>query len=135
MFRLDSPIMARERQEALYAYLLARGKKWTPMQTVVNCLNEYPGYGVNFHNSTARRWLTRDIEAINSSADYEKVIISGNNGIKLATQDEFDRFVAAETKEIFTKLKRLRRIMSKGSVDQFLDLEGKVHEAFMMEGS
>lgn len=124
------------RQEALYAFLLERGDKWSSMAMCTDTIRLYPAFfTTTYHNSTARRMLTEDIEAINASHKFEKIIVSGSRGIKLATQDEFDKFVAAETREIFTKLKRLRRIISKGSADQLLDLEGKVHEAFMAEGS
>lgn len=120
------------RQEELYKFLLSRGDKWTSMERCTDTIRLYPAYfRTTYHNSTARRWLTKDIEAINANGDYEKIIISGSHGIKLATQSEFDKFVASETKEIFRKLRRLRRIMRKGSVDQMLDLQGKITEAFM----
>ena len=124
------------RQELLYKFLLERFPNWTSMEMCTDTIRMYPAFfTTTYHNSTARRMLTEDIEAINASHDYEKVIISGNNGIKLASKEEFDAFVASETKEIFTKLKRLRRIISKGNVDQMLTLEGKITEAFMTEGS
>ena len=120
------------RQEELYKFLLSRGDKWTSMEQTTDTIRLYPAYfRTTYHNSSARRMLTKDIEAVNGSGKYPRIIISGSRGIKLATKKEFDRFVASETKEIFTKLKRLRRILSKGSVDQMLDLQGKITEAFM----
>jgi hypothetical protein len=132
MFRLDSPIMARERQEELYAFLQARGTEWTPMSTVATCVACYPrGWNTTFHNSVARRWLTADIEAINASTDFEKIIISGNRGIKLADRSEYERFLTAEYKEIFRKLRRVRGLARKGGMDQQMGLEGEIREAFM----
>ena len=136
MFRLDSPIMARERQEALYAYLLARRHQWTTMQDAVLGVGIYPEYDnpADFHDSTARRWMTRDIQEINESLDFEKIILSGSEGIKLADRAEYERFLASEYAEIFRKLKRVRKLAQKGGLDRQMDLEGEIRQAFM-EGS
>ena len=120
------------RQHALYAFLVTRGNKWTSMEQTTDSIKEYPAFftGV-YHNSTARRLLTADIEAINSSDAYEKIIVSGANGIKLATETEFDRFIRAEFKEIFQKLKRVRKLMSKANRDQQIDIDENVFDAFV----
>ena len=136
MFRLDSPIMARERQEALYAYLLARGDAWISMKAVAFCTKLYPEFKVSedFHDTTARRWMTRDIQEINESLDFEKIILSGSEGIKLADRAEYERFLASEYAELFRKLKRVRKLAQKGGLDRQMDLEGEIRQAFM-EGS
>ena len=121
------------RQEELYAFLLERGDQWTEAKLAVACVPGYPvkAYVKNFHNSHGRRMLTKDIEAINLSRRFDKIIISGSRGIKLATQDEYRRFVAAEYREIFAKLSRVRGIARKGSLDQQQDIEGEIREAFL----
>lgn len=122
----------QERQEALYKFLQRRGDKWARMEQVTGCVHLYPAFvGGNYHDSHARRLLTRDIEAINSNSRYRKIIISGSRGIKLATSSEFERFCRAELKEIFRKLKRVRRIISKGNHDQQTTLEGEIVDAFI----
>ena len=127
-----TPEEDRARQEELYKFLLGRGDKWTSMEQTTDTIRLYPAYfRTTYHNSTARRLLTRDIETINLSGRYEKVIISGARGIKLATRDEFSRFVKAECREIFAKLKRVRQIIRKGSDDQQVDFEGEIREAFL----
>ena len=128
MSKLDDYI----RQGELYNFLLAQGDKWTKMQDIPNRLYLYPTFstGKNFHNSSVRRLITRDIEEINSG-DYEKIIISGTHGIKLATESEFRHFVVAEFCEIFVKLRRVRHIARKGGMDQQLNLEGEIRKAFM----
>ena len=128
---------AIERQDTLYSFLTERGDKWTRMQTVANQVDWYPAYGINFHNSGARRLLTADIEAINSSDQYEKIIISGNHGIKLASEKEYRRFLTSEYAEIFRKLKRVRKIARKAGKDQQLSMEGQIREAFLggMDGA
>lgn len=120
------------RQEKLYRFLLSRGNKWTSMEQTTDCISEYPAFfKSNYHNSQARRMLTRDIEAINDSEDYRKIIISGNSGIKLADATEFEKFIRSETAEIFRKLKRVRKLIKKGSKDQQVTLEGEIEEPFI----
>ena len=120
------------RQEKLYRFLLSRGNKWTSMEQTTDSISEYPAFfKSSYHNSQARRMLTSDIEAINDSEDYRKIIISGNLGIKLADETEFERFIRAEKKEIFRKLARVRKIIKKGSRDQQITLENEIEEPFI----
>ena len=121
-----------DRQRKLYNFLMARGEKWTSMEETTDSISEYPAYFNSFyHNSQTRRLLTRDIEAINSSDEFEKIIISGNRGIKLADATEFEKFIRSETAEIFRKLKRVRKLIKKGSKDQQVTLEGEIEELFI----
>ena len=123
------------RQEALYSFLLSRGDHWTSMEQTTDSISEYPTYyRGTYHNSTTRRLLTRDIEAVNSSDQFEKIIVSGSQGIKLANEEDFEHFVKAEFGEIFRKLRRVRQIAQKGSRDQQIDLEGQIREAFLGGG-
>ena len=120
------------RQEALYRFLLARGDRWTAMEQATDTVKEYPAFFTgHYHNSRTRRLLTEDIAAINGRSDFEKIIVSGSRGIKLATEEEFSRFLDAELREVFRKLKRLRRLARKGGRDQQIDLEGRISEAFL----
>lgn len=121
-----------QRQEELYSFLQRRGDKWSTMEMVTDSIKLYPAFFTgNYHNSRARRLLTHDIEAINGSSRYRKIIVSGNRGVKLATASEFERFVRSELREVFRKLKRVRRIMAKGSRDQQETFEGEIVDAFM----
>ena len=127
-----TPEENKARQEALYRFLLSRGDKWTPSDMATSFVTLYPAVFVpNYHSSTASRLLSKDIQEINGSHDYNCIIISGNNGIKLATEEEYERFVAAELKEIFSKLKRVRKIIKKGRRDMQLDMEGRIAQAFL----
>ena len=127
-----TPEEDRARREALYSFLLARGDKWTSMEQATDSIPLYPAYFRNsYHNSTARRLLTRDIEQMNGSEKFEKIIVSGSRGIKLATETDFEKFLEAELREVFRKLKRLRRLARKGSRDQQINLEGRIAETFL----
>ena len=124
----------RARQAALYSFLLSRGDKYTSMEQATDSVSLYPAYfNGYYHNSSARRLLTRDIEEINGSEAYPKIIISTKHGIKLASENEFKRFLDAEFREIFRKLKRVSKIAKKGSADQQINLEGEIREAFLGE--
>lgn len=120
------------RQEALYRFLLERGDQWTSMEQTTDSIKLYPAYfRTNYHNSAARRLLTHDIEQINASERFEKIIVSGSHGIKIANESEFSRFLTAELKEVFKKLWRVRKLAGKAGHDQQIDLEGQIREAFL----
>ena len=122
----------RTRQEELYFFLQKRGNRWTRMAQVTDSIKLYPAFFTgNYHNSRTRRLLTRDIETINSSDHYSKIIVSGSRGIKLASSQEFERFARSELSEVFKKLRRVRKIISKGNHDQQTTLEGEIVDAFM----
>jgi len=122
------------RQNQLYNFLLERGDNWTSMEQATDSCKLYPTfYTGTYHNSWTRRLLTEDIERINASAKFEKVIISGSRGIKIATEEEFSRFIGSELGEIFGKLKRVRRLAKKGSRNMQIDFEGQVRKAFLEE--
>lgn len=121
-----------QRQQELYNFLLRRGDRWTRMEQVTDSIKLYPTFfSSTYHNSQARRMLTHDIEAVNGSTRFRKVIISGNRGIKLASPQEFERFARSELSEVFKKLRRVRKIISKGNHDQQTTLEGEIIDAFM----
>lgn len=124
-----------KRQEALYTYLLMRGSKWTTMEQTTDSISLYPAFFTsNYHNSDARRMLTTDIQAINTSNKYEKIIISNNRGIKLATEREAEAWLNHEASEVFQKLKRIRQMSDKISRNGQISLEGRICEAFLAGG-
>lgn len=98
-----------KRQEVLYQFLLDVGE-WVNQETVAYELFEYYGYlgDGNFSNSTARRMMTADIQAINEDLNVEKIIIQGNKGIKIASQEEFNRYISSQYASVFRRLKRIR---------------------------
>ncbi len=131
----DLPELTEEdmdRLRALMHFLYQRGDKWTPMAQVTDSISLYPAFfNTNYHNSWARRLLTKDIEYINSTDVFDRIIISGSKGIKIASEDELTDFLKAETVEVFRKLKRLRKIAKKAARDQQITLEGKIKEVFL----
>ena len=124
----------QERQAALYDYLLSRGNNWTSMEQVTDSISLYPAFFTsNYHDSTARRLLSKDIWEINHSDTFFKVIVSDDSGkgIKIGTEEETYRFVGRELKEVFKKLSHNRKLIRKCKRDQQIDLEGRIAEAFL----
>ncbi len=112
------------RQDELYAFLASR-EDWTPMRDVAGNLRGIYGWGWGsggFHNSGIRRLITEDIEKINQSDEYDMIIISGSRGIKLASRAEFRRWVSSEYAEIWSKLKRVRKLVDKANADGQMDM-------------
>lgn len=110
--------MLNIRQTALYNYLLDRGNQWTLQEQVATELFEWYYYTKDdFHNSNARLIMTKDIRAINESESCPKIIISSPNGIKLATEKEFNRYIKSEYVSVFKKLKRIRQKERKGQLN------------------
>ena len=99
----------KKRQNALYEFLMDAGE-WVNQEIVAYELFEYYGYlgDGNFNNSRARRIMTADIQAINEDLNVEKIIIQGNKGIKIASQEEFNRYISSQYASVFRKLKRIR---------------------------
>ena len=46
-----------------------------------------------FHDSKARHTLTKDIRAINQSDIIQKIVISNNQGVKIANSAEFEKYI------------------------------------------
>ena len=125
---------AAERQKAVYEFLMKRGNKWTPLAMVTDEVMFYPTfYTGTYHNSYARRLLTKDIKAINDSGEYPMPLISGSHGVKIATEREFKKFIDSEFREIFRKLKAVRKLARKGGLDGQYEIDGHSIDAFLRE--
>lgn len=124
------------REDALVAFLSLRGDKWVSMEETTDSISLYPAFfREHYHNSTARRMLSFDIEQINRSDRYDKIIMSDKRGIKLASNpQEAEAWINVELTEIFQKLARVRCMMRKLRRNQQITLEGRICEAFLQEG-
>ena len=96
------------RTDLLYDLLCERGG-WMKLSDVYFALRGlYPPLGKGaFHDSTARRQITRDIQEINGSPRYEKIIIHGDEGVKIADDDEAARYVASRAVEAKKQLRQI----------------------------
>lgn len=125
------------RHRALYEYLLDKGDAWTSQAEVARELYKYFGNGEcclepeEYHNTHERCTLTKTIAEINGSYDYEKIIISSSKGIKLANDEEFERYIKNLYASTFHKLKRIRIMEKKGNANGQINFNGEEVEAFL----
>ena len=105
------------RQWALYNYLKDKGDEWTYQIDLVYELKEF--YDVSFadnefHDSTARHLLTKDIQTINKSNVIQKIILSSPKGIKLASESDFEVYIRSQYAALWRKKERIDKIAKKG---------------------
>lgn len=107
------------RQWALYNLLKNNPDTYFKQIDIVYELKEYYRFtdNINFHDSNARITLTKDIRSINESSVIQKIIISNQKGVKLASREEFEQYIRAEYAMIFRKLKRTRQKARKAGLD------------------
>jgi hypothetical protein len=125
------------RHRALYEYLLDKGDTWTSQSEVARDLYKYFGNGECFfepdeyHDTLERHFLSKTIAEINEAFDYEKIIISSRKGIKLANEEEFERYIKNLYSSVFKKLRRVRIMEKKGNANGQIDFNGDTVEAFL----
>lgn len=123
--------------KALYDYLLEKANNWTSQVQVARDLFEEFGNGEAFlepksyHDSTERSMLSLTIQEININPNFEKIIISSSKGIKLANEEEFDRYISNQYKATIRKLSRIYKMAKKGNRDGQIDFGGHTVEAFL----
>lgn len=130
----------QERRERLYSLLL-KEDGWVEQEYIAAKMY-HDFYSVwdegHFHDSRARSLMTRDIQAINSDPNFEKIIIHSVDGIKIASEEDIDIYLNSQYSEIFRKLKRIRNIERKAGLDGQVkvDFDGhanRIIEAFKRE--
>ena len=108
------------RQWAVYNLLKNNPNRYMTQIQIVYVLKEYYDtsfYNDQFHDSKARHMLTADIRAINQSEVIQKIIISNSKGVKIASEEEFAKYINAEFASIFRKLERTRQKAKKAGLD------------------
>ena len=131
--------MANEilRREALYNHLIGKGDVWTSMREIAQTLAAFyepkqGEEGKSFHQSYARRTLTKDIKAINLDTEKEKVIVTGSKGVKIATRDECIQHIARTYAANMRRLSYAKIIRTKAGLDgQYTLDERKIIETFI----
>lgn len=85
-------------------------------------------YGA-FHDSRARKMMSADIAAINNSLSFEKIVIHGKRGVKLASDSEIKRFLNTQYAEALRKITYIKGIETKARLDgqNTFDADGTLH--------
>ena len=108
------------RQWALYNLLKNNPDRYLTQIEIAYGLREYYDtsfYNDQFHDSATRHLITSDIRTINKSEVIQKIIISTGKGVKIASSEEFERYINAEFASIFRKLARTRQKAKKAGLD------------------
>ena len=122
----------------LYDYLKSKGDQWTTQYEIVYDLRLL--YGEidceNFHDSSVRHQLTKDIRTINESDYLPKPILSSRKGVKIANSKEFDIYIASNINSVVNRLKRLKKLAQKGNNDgqcrlKLSEYQQEVYDAFL----
>ena len=129
----------KERQRALYDYLVSRGDEWTAQSEIARSDELFKYYGnaecclepKDYHNTTERTYLLRDLQAIKANPEFEKLVISSPKGVKIANEAEFDRYIKAQYAATIRKLARIYKMAKKGNRDGQIDFGGHTVESFL----
>lgn len=127
-----------ERQEILYNFLIHRAKindRYYSKEEICDVLHEwYPRYceKTTEHNSSVFFQLRKDIRAINFS-DVEKIIVSSNQGYKIANKDEAEHYIKRKLKSSLVALKLYWKIKGKIGLDKQIDINLNEVETFIGE--
>ena len=125
------------RQIALYEFLLSKSEGWTTHTEIARELDKYYGNGECFlapkeyHDTTERTLISLDCREISLSNEVEKIIISCGKGVKIATEEEFDRYIKAQYNATIRKLSRIYKMAKKGNRNGQIDFGGHTVEAFL----
>ena len=125
------------KHEALYKYLEEKGDVWSPQVEVARDLYEHFGNGecyfvpAEYHDSHERHIMSQIISEINLSPDFEKIIISSGKGIKIANEEEHQRYVYGQYRSALRKLKRVVIMEKKGNLNNQIGIDGKAISAFI----
>lgn len=126
-------------QKKLYEFLLEQGDKYTPQAEIARELYGEFGNGEcclepkDYHNTSERCLMLRYKQSINDSAEFEKIIISNSKGMKIATEEEAERYLANQYKALFRKLRRLRTMERKCNLHNQITVDGHTIDAFLGE--
>ena len=114
-----------KRQKKLYNLLKRNGNKFIEQKDVADKLYKYYPYDRTkyFHNCNERMTMTKDIQEINNSPDFEKIIISSSQGIKLSTKKEFNSYIKSQFNLLTAMWKRLWVKANKGKLDKQLKID------------
>ena len=124
------------RLDELYQMLMHRGDVWISLMEfyeLMRCYPDWDGRG-EFRNCAARRQISADIQAINADERYEKIIIHGNRGVKLATEEEARRYLGNQLGEALRHLNRVRAMQKKAGADGQMTVFGNEIISFIEKG-
>ena len=119
-------------QHILARYFQSHANEWRSTVFVISYMASpiiglYPAPKdyAHLHDSQARRMLSADVQALNESDDFSGIIIHGQQGYKLATKEEAERYLASEVVEAAKKMKRYHAMCRKCGLDGQINIDGE----------
>lgn len=109
-----------DRQTELLNLLKANSDRWFKQEEIARILSHYYGAidsSKNFHDTRARAVMTVDIRHINDTDEVPNIIITNGNGVKIATREEFERYITNQYASVLRKLSRTHKKAKKASLD------------------
>ena len=104
---------------ALYNYLKNNSDQWVTQKEIALALpSAYPCTVEDmqdFHNCHARHLMTADVRTLNESGLIQKIILSSAKGVKIASEEEFDRFIGRQINSAVRRLQRVKSLAEKGN--------------------
>ena len=97
--------------------LLKSKEGYVKQEKIAREIEDYGTYEGDYHNTRARIMMTDDIRAINSSMDFDGIILSDRNGIKLADRLDCERKLKAEFISVLKALIRVKKKFKKFNLD------------------
>lgn len=124
-----------EKDKLLYEILLQNKNEYLTQQEVWEKLNniKWGMYWGNFHDSRQRQTLTKQINRLNRSYDFEGIIISNSKGIKLATETEAIKALKSIYAMACKKIKYAKELEKKINRNGQFDIELKEYHSFLKE--
>ena len=87
--------------------------------------------GVKNAISGERVHLLNDLQKIRANPDFEMLPISSSKGVKIANEEEFDRYIKLQYKSASRKLAKVYAMAKKGNRHNQIDLGGHTVESFL----
>lgn len=121
------------KDELLYEILSNNSNTYLTQQEVWERLNGvlWDKTDTPFHDSHERMLLTKQINRLNRSYDFNGLILSTSKGIKLATEEEAIKAVKSIYATALKKLKYARELETKINRDGQFDIEFKEYKFFI----
>ena len=144
MDKVETKSGLNSRQWALYRYLKDRGDQWTTQFQIANDLRDVYDYMeddlITFHDSLARKTMSKDIRAINESDYIHKPILSSARGIKIANEKEFDLYIGSNINAVIKRLTMLKKLANKASKNnqyrlKLSEYQKDIYECFVDENA
>ena len=118
-----------ERQKTLVWFLTFQ-TGYVKQETISKYVSYYTTHESDFHNTAERIMMTNDIRAINDSQEFDGIILSNKNGVKLASTNDIESSLKSEYIDVLKALKRVRRKLMKYNLDGQAFLTDELTEDF-----